>query len=301
MIGHSPAQISNSQPNDNQPGNNKSIHGAPFFGIVVLQHNNSSDTIECLESLNVKELPAGFSVFVVDNASKPDELINTKNFIQSQGYKRVQLIESSINLGYAGGNNLGVKKALAENCKWIVIINIWGPLFEEKNKRIGPGKIHWLKPELKLSETRETTARNVEKDEYLTGACLVVKKQVFEKLGGFDERFFLYFEDVDFCQRALKSDFKIRWTPDLTLIHKGSATTEKLGSPLLLRYHYRNAFLFNWKNGPLWVKLGLFVWIKMLIFRQLVKLIFLPRKRNESEAILGAVMDFLNGRFGKIH
>ncbi len=292
--------------------------------IVILQYNNSRDTIRCLES--VKELNwQNFKAVVVDNASEIQHLNNIRLFVESQekmGERRFKLISSKSNLGYAGGNNLGIKYALENGADYVFILNpdttvksnllaklaetakknpkagIIGMAINEGNKMIYCGEIKWLKSEFSHKDIKPKT-RNLKPGFYVPGAAMLVKREVFEKIEMFDERYFLYFEDADFCVRARKAGFKLTVAPDAIVHHNPSSSTSKLGAALLLRYHYRNAHLFNMKNAPLKVKVLLPFWSIWIIMKQAVK-ILLGRNTQVSKAILSGVVDFYWGRFGKI-
>lgn len=292
--------------------------------IIVLQYNNSRDTIKCLES--VKELDwQNFKAVVVDNASEIQHLNNIRLFVESQKRakeKRFKLIENRSNLGYAGGNNVGIKYALENGADYVFILNpdttvrsnfltklietadknpkagIIGAVINEGDRIIYYGEIEWLKPELKHSALKPITY-NLKPDFYVPGAAMLIRKKVFEKIGMFDERYFLYFEDADFCMRARKAGFKLAVAPDAIVRHDQSSSTSKLGAALLLRYHYRNAHLFNIKYAPFWTKISLPFWSIWIIIRQAVK-ILLIRNIKASKAILIGVLDFYKCRFGKI-
>lgn len=294
------------------------------ISIVVLQFNNSRDTIRCLES--VKELNwQNFEVVIVDNASEIQHLNNIRLFVESQekiGERRFKLIASRSNLGYAGGNNLGIKYALENGADYILILNpdttvgknllkglvravekrkavgIIGPATKEKGRTVYCGKIFWLRPELEHVAIKPRKGV-LGKDFYIPGSAMLVRREVFEKVGGFDEKYFLYFEDADFCMRARKAGFKLVIMPDVLIRHKVSSSTSDLGSVILLRYHYRNALLFNWKNGPWYIKIALFPWSRFVIIKQAVK-ILLRKNVPISRAILNGTLDFYRGRFGKI-
>lgn len=129
---------------------------------------------------------------------------------------------------------------------------------------------------------------------------MLIKREVLEKIGLFDERYFLYFEDADYCLRAQKAGYKLKIVPEELIHHKQSSSTSSLGAPILLHYHYRNAHLFNCKNGPFWVKFSLPFWSFFIIIKQLTKII-LRHNVEISKAILAGVLDFYKGRFGKIN
>jgi len=167
---------------------------------------------------------------------------------------------------------------------------------DKGSRTVYGGKISWLKPELHHNSEPETVAPKL----YVIGSCMLVKKEVFEKIGFFDERYFLYFEDADFNVRAQKAGFRIKIIQEKLVSHNVSSSTKSLGSPMLLRYHYRNAHLFNAKNGPLWAKALLPFWSIYVILKQLLKLVIMPQKWKFSTAILAGVFDFYLGKFGKI-
>jgi len=114
------------------------------------------------------------------------------------------------------------------------------------------------------------------------------------------EGFFLYFEDAEFTLRTLAAGFPIRYLPSPSALHKVSASTSRLGSPLLLRYHMRNALLLNSIHGPWWVRLLLPIWAIFSMVKQLVKIPLLPSRRAQSQAIAAGIIDFYANRFGKI-
>ena len=299
----------------------------PKVTIIVLQYNNSQDTIRCLNSVKELDYP-DYTTTVVDNASDVKDFNNIRFFVESLQNTRFDLISSDKNLGYAGGNNLGVKQALENSADYIFILNpdttveqnaltelieavksnpkigIIGLAIDEGNHTIYGGKIEWLKPELthinKIHGNFYTTVLKLPRENYIPGACMLIKRDVVKKIGLLDERYLLYFEDADYCVRARNAGYELAITPEIIAKHSVSASTSNLGSALLLRYHFRNAHLFNFKNGPIWVKLVLPFWSVFIIIKQLVKIVFVRSKREISKAILAGVVDFYNNHFGKI-
>ncbi|MDP3953974.1 MAG: glycosyltransferase family 2 protein [bacterium] len=289
----------------------------PKVSIIILQFNNSEDTIRCLES--VRELKYGnLEVIVIDNASAPEHQQNTKNYLASQDNLNFKFKILNLNLGYSGGNNEGIKQALENKADYVFILNpdvlvepdlldklvakaesdekigIVGPAVNEGDRIVYGGEISWLKPELNHSH------KAISHKLYVIGSSMLIKKKVIEKIGLFDERYFLYFEDADFNVRAQKARFKLALEPEAIAKHSVSSSTGSLGPAKLLYYHYRNVHLFNIKNGPIWAKLLLPFWSIYVILKQLAKILLIPSKRSVSIAILMGVMDFYMGRFGKM-
>lgn len=290
---------------------------SPLVFVDLVVFNNSGDIISCLKSLKEQTFTR-FEIVIVDNASNSTEVNHITSFInrQTSGIQKIHFIKNERNLGYSGGNNVGIKYALEHGASEILILNpdttadtylleemhnvlvsdskvgIVGPVIDEGNRKIAGGKISWLKPELNHTEERS-------RYDFLTGACFLVKSEVFEKVGLFDERYFLYFEDADFCVRARKAGYQLVTAENALLHHKVSATTSKLGSARLLRYHYRNTHVFNMKNAPIWAFILLPFWSILIIIKQLLKLA-VGRDKVISKEILLGVLDFYRGRFGKI-
>ncbi len=256
--------------------------------IIILQYNQSDRTLACLSAILTggSASPGGgeshdVSVIVVDNASEVRHLKNVEYWIETNKASSFQLLASSENLGYSGGNNLGIKKALQRGADAVLILNNDVILREMP---VGDADIVGLE------------CGNVFGFDYLSGAGLLVKREVFEKIGLFDERYFLYYEDVDFCMRARKAGFKLA-TATTKFHHAVSATTSSLGSANLLYYHTRNALLLNATHGPWYVRLALPFWASWITLKQHVK-IALGRDVEISKAILQGVYDYDHHRFG---
>jgi len=119
---------------------------------------------------------------------------------------------------------------------------------------------------------------------FATGACMLVKRSVFEKIGYFDEKYFLYLEDMDFCVRAKNAGFKIIFEPEAVLWHKNASSSGGSGSALQDYFITRNRLLFAFKFASIRTKFAL--------FRQILGQIRSPIKRK-------ALADFLTFNFGK--
>ena len=118
--------------------------------------------------------------------------------------------------------------------------------------------------------------------DFATGACMLIKRQVFEKIGLFDEKYFLYLEDMDFCVRAQKAHFKIIFEPKAILWHKNAGSVGGSGSDLQDYFITRNRLLFAVKFARLKTKIA--------VFRQVLTQVADPIKRK-------ALTDFLTWRF----
>ena len=279
----------------------------PKIFVIILQFNNSQDTISCLNSV-LKVLRPNFEIIVVDNASDSEHTDSIRRYALSQS--EIKLLKNINNLGYSGGNNIGIKYALENGADYVLILNndtsvepdilekmvqlaeadhrigIVGPLIKEGDKIFAGGKIKWLKSELEHLEYGVN-----KKPDYIPGSCMLIKKDVIEKIGLFDEKYYLYFEDADYSIRARKAKYKLAITSNTTIHHGGSSSTKKLGNPQLLYYHYRNALYFNLKNGAWYIKILVWPWSLMIALKQIFK-ILLRIHPEHSRSILKGVMDF---------
>lgn len=285
--------------------------------IVTINYNGSESTIKLLKSLG-SQTDKDFEIIVVDNASEEANFDMLKNYCATPSVAQLKLIRNDQNLGFSGGNNVGIKEALKISAEWVLLLNndtwvevgftaslkaklndlkgvVGVPLVEGANTAYC-GKIEWLKSTLPHSYYVEHSVSNI----YTIGGGMAIHRDVFKKIGFLDEKYFLYFEDVDFSVRARKSEIPISIARGFMIYHKASSTTKKLGAPLLLRYHYRNALYFNLKNGPWYIKLLVWPWSWLIIIKQILK-IMIYHNREESEAILKGVFDFYFNKMGKIN
>ncbi|RMG27651.1 MAG: glycosyltransferase family 2 protein [Bacteroidetes bacterium] len=242
----------------------------PLVSFITLNYNQTPVTCEFLESTRSLTYK-NFEIIVVDNNSKEDPT----DYIQAN-YPEVTLIRSEKNLGFTGGNNLGMKYAKGD---YFFIINndtevtpgMLEPLLKtfEQDPEIGvvcPKIRFYDQPELiqyaGYTEINPITGRNVaigmfEVDngqydqgsytEYAHGAAMLVKREVAEKTGGFAELFFIYYEELDWSARIKRAGYKIYYQPESLIYHKESVTMGR-ESPIKAYYHNRNRILFMRRN-----------------------------------------------------
>jgi hypothetical protein len=295
--------------------------------ISVVNFNGNKDTISCLkslESLKVKDF--SLNVVVVDNGSKEVFKANSKDFKNFT----LHILRSEENLGFSGGQNLGIKLALVNNADFVVILNndvyidenLVINLLEtfEKQKDCGivspkiyfakgheyhkdrykeadlgkviwyaGGKIDWknvLAFHKGVDEVDKGQFEELEKTDYASGCCEMIKREVFEKVGLFDEKYFLYYEDNDLSQRAKKQGFESYYQPKAFLWHINAGSAGGSGSKLQDYYITRNRLLFGFKFASIRAKVAL--------LKEGLRLIFLGREPQKK-----GVKDFLLGKFGK--
>ena len=242
----------------------------PRVAIVVLTWNGKDLTLACLESLVSLDYEAA-TVIVVDNGSTDGTAAAVKNAYAG----RVVLIENPRNLGFSRGNNVGIRRALAEGADLVLLLNNDTTVDPALVRRladvirssddigiVGP-KIYYASPsdriwfaggEVLLSRgisrhigirQKDTGQYDSIRDvDYITGCALMARREVFETIGYLDPVFPAYYEDADFCMRAKRAGFRIVYVPEGRVWHKISASTGgQLGRAKISR-KLRSTFLF---------------------------------------------------------
>ncbi len=291
--------------------------------IILLNWNNEEDTIECIKSLK-KINYNNYKIIVVDNGSEEASILKIEN-----KYPDLFIIKNKSNLGFAGGNNIGIKYAVNNDADYVLLINndttvdenfltelievgeadeengLMGSkiYFHSEKNRIwfAGGKVNWLKNKgthIGLDETDKGQYDKIKEVDYLTGCCLLVKKEVVEKIGVLEEDYFLYYEDTDFSLRAQNVGYKCMYVSESKIYHKISRST-KPGSASYIYYHVRNGLVMAKRTGSFLNKIILYPYCLILFLKQIIKIIFMPKKRPWAKAVLAGLKDFLLGKMGK--
>lgn len=313
--------------------------------IILLNWNNWSETKECLDSLERVDYP-NFEVLTVDNSSNEDNKKQIREFHQNvsifppslilrhrlrNGAARLRrtgkfhVLWNSENLGFAGGNNVGIKYALEQGADYIMVLNndtVVAPDFlnelvkvAENNPTFGilgsriykyganeiifdGGRVNkWLNKGGHITSYELPVTSPLIVD-YITGAAMLIKREVIEKVGLMREEYFLYYEDVDWCIRARKTGYKCVLVPTSKVWHKVSATNKE-GSPSYIYYHTRNSLMLAKWNGNIFQKFAAYMFGAWILLKQAIKFIPLPSKRVWAKAMARGVLDFYFTRYGK--
>ncbi len=295
--------------------NNKKI------SCIILNWNGKQYLKDCLDSV-LSSSYKNLKVIVVDNASTD----GSSEFIKNN-YKKVVVIENKTNLGWTGGNNKGIKYALGKKTDFIFILNndtqIDKKCIEELAKEIDEkDEIGIVGPKIFLKVNGKKTNRisfaggkfkpnryfgvhignnkldskaygKVKQTEFVTGAAIMIKNEVFKKVGLFDDKYFIYYDEADFCMRARKKGYKIFYVPTAHVYHDFSGTVE-LNSPFQNYYTTRNHYLFVEKNAPQSVKIREFLRTPKTAYE-----FFKSKDRNIKKYSLLGIRDYYLRRFGK--
>jgi len=245
-------------------------HLSPKVSIVILHFDNIRILTECLKSCQNIAYP-NYEIIIVQNGLKSKLNLNSMRRISERVSEIISLPE---NIGYARANNRGIKKALEHEADYVLLLNddtvvsvpFLNVLIKEAEKSLdagmlGPGIYYFDEPEkiwfagaffdwktamisTSIAEQfNKTKAGEPFESDYITGCALLVKRKVIENIGLLDERFFLYWEDVDWGLRAKKIGYKNIIVPNAHIWHKVSVS---IGGPAssLKAYHKTRSHLF---------------------------------------------------------
>jgi hypothetical protein len=261
-------------------------------------------------------------IIVVDNNSLNDEAELLKN---NYGDK-VHILSCKKNLGFSGGNNIGIKYSLEDKADFVLLLNndttveadFLEPLVNKFNSsnQVGitaPQINYFNEPDKiwsaggKISRIRSSgfAKSNIKETEFnkghksvsfVSGCCMLIRNEVLERIGLFDENFFLYNEDTDLCERAIRAGYEILIISESKIYHKVNSSTEKNMSLLPLYYTTRNRLYFAKKNFPTTFGLTFLYIISSMIFKSIIW--FLSGKRKNISVVKNAIKDFLAGKMG---
>lgn len=264
-----------------------------MISIITVNYNGFYDTCELIDTLPLND--DSLEVIVIDNASEKNEAL----LIEAR-YPNVKAIRSNTNLGFAGGNNLGINAATG---KYLFFINN-DTIIKDFNINVlinrleSSSKIGMVCPKIRFAwednpiqfagytELSRITLRNKaigfgEKDmgqhntphptPYAHGAAMLVKREALEKVGKMPECYFLYYEEYDWSIMFRRAGYEIWYEPLFTIYHKESKSTGQ-NSPLKTYYITRNRLLLARRNEKTYIKYIIYCYlIGIVALRDILK------------------------------
>ncbi len=250
-----------------------------MVSVILVNYNGEEFLRKCIQSLFEITKGVSFEVILVDNASAD----NSRELVKRE-FPQVHLIESNVNLGFSRGNNLGVRKArgskflflntdtyLVEDSVSVLsnfvdeqsAVAVVGPrlTFEDGSYQLSAGRLPGFAVEMidkmryavdrklhsmiaPINQILSSAAREVG---WVTGACMMVRRDVFEQVKGFDENIFMYYEDKDLCKRILDTGGKIVYLPHTSVVHLlGGSSATTTGATV--NKHYRESQLHYYRK-----------------------------------------------------
>ncbi len=222
-----------------------------MVSIIIVNYRSKAYLDKCLFSISKYSFDEDFEIIIVNNDQKEDltDLVDK--------YSRVKLYKNKKNIGFGSACNLGAQKAQGENFLFLnpdtqfmdnyikeILIKI------KQYKKviiIGPRLVTDAGKTQEWSTGKETTFTQIIKNnlwitesryfweskkdifvDWVSGAAMFIKKDIFDKIGGFDENFFMYGEDMDLCAQARELGYDILYSPELTILHSGGKSRKSL-------------------------------------------------------------------------
>ncbi len=235
--------------------------------VIVLNYNRAEDTIECIASVKASDY-GNLEIVFVDNGSADD---SEKRVMAA--HPNVELIQNGENLGYAEGNNMGIRYALTLGADYVFVLNndttvekgtirrlvdvaeanslatIVAPkaLYYDRRDTVNScgTTMDWprLRPYVgECGQKDDGRFGGIKEKEILPGSALLMKRRLFGEVGFFDKRYFLIHEDADLCLRNLKKGFKNVLAADAVIHHKAAKTLSSY--PFLTQYYSTRNFLY---------------------------------------------------------
>ncbi len=330
------ATLFSSREEDRDVPSPKALLNSPQVAIILVNWNGFSHTAECLTSLS-QITYSNFFVVVVDNGS-----VDQSAALIRQQFPEVHLIQHEKNLGLAAANNAGLRYAISKGAEFCLLLNndtivapdilstfvqsaqlnpqagVWGAkiFYYAEPKRIWWAVSRWnaavgrFEHPGRDQEDVANTFNAPEVMDYANGCALFIRSEVIRKIGFMDERIFIYFEEIDWCFRAKRAGYEVRFVPSAKVWHKVAATSGGKKSPVSLYFETRNQLLWARKNLP-WRERWIFYreFLKYffpstvnlaskasLIKRLYWDIVFLRGPKGVAK--LRGLWDYLMGRFG---
>lgn len=243
----------------------------PEISIITINYNGLLDTIELCNSLEKYVMSITYELIVVDNGSQKNEAAELHSL-----FPWITPIRSEINLGFSGGNNLGICHARG---KYILLLNNDTYICDDtlchlKESLANNSQMAAVSPKIRFAfppqhiqfagytPLTKITLRNnsigfnePDKGQYdipnktpiVHGAAMMLKREVIDKVGFMPEIYFLYYEELDWCTKMTDAGYILGYEPRCTVFHKESQSTGQL-SPLRTFFLTRNRLLFAWRN-----------------------------------------------------
>jgi len=251
--------------------------------IIIVDNNSTDDSVKEIMKYAEEKLKVGSPSLIdlekdrslaVDSSRRGIENCRKHQIPNESPAERFLIIRSKVNLGFAEGNNVAIRYALKKHsADYVLMLNndvVVDRDFLKELVRIAgtsgeigivgstiyyydmPDVINFAGEDITLWKAKGTRYTNhvpfPQQTDKVDGACMLIKRDVFQKVGLLDNNFFMYWEETDFCQRAKKKGYKVVYVPASRIWHKIAASIGGLNSHNRLFYLSRNRFLFVKKN-----------------------------------------------------
>ena len=285
-----------------------------LVSIVIVNYNGEKILKDCLKSL-ARVTYQKLEVIVVDNSSHDNSLFVINDFKKDFPRIILKIIKNKRNVGFAEGNNIALPHATGE---FVLLLN--------NDTKVTPSFLHVLVHEINLNKLTGIVqpkifftdtgklqsggalftnigflyyfgfGKNPNANEYnnqaqifsANGACMLIRRSVIDEVGLFDDDFFAYYEETDFCQRVLMAGYSIFYIPDAYIFHKGGQTAKKRKESFIFFHSFKNRIASVIKNFEFFYAIK-FLTYYMLIYFLLICYYFVKLRIDLSLAIIRAI------------
>jgi GT2 family glycosyltransferase len=283
---------------------------APLVVAVTVNWNRREDTLACLRSLAALSYP-NVQILVVDNGSTDGSVAAIRT-----NFPQVEQILNRSNLGFAGGFNQGLRRALQLKADYVFILNndtlapsaLLEPLVLAAGEpdvgvtapvivyaadptqiwSAGAGR-NSLTLELTGDHGRGERLEAVMPREFVSGCAMLIKRVVLEQVDLLDERFFMYYEDSDYCLRVRRAGYRLLVVPGASLLHKVSLSSNGSDSQSERYWMGRSSVLFFRKHIHGWRWLPVMFWRSGSLIKTTLRLLMAGRADSARAYVVGVI------------
>ncbi len=290
----------------------------PLVYIVIINYNNYEDTIECINSL--REISyKNYKIVVVDNNSA-----NQSVDILNNAFLDVEIVQAGKNLGFAGGCNIGINLALENRAEYVLLINndtvvdkdflaemissfknnnsvgiVGGKIYNYYNKNLidsAGGYVDFFRFVTVNYSVSQEIPRCEQEADYISGCLMLIKTEIFHKVGVLPEEYFMYYEDTDFCVKVKESGYKILCNSRAIIYHKISKSSGGESSSFAIKYNVRNRLIFMRKYKYKISKIKYFAALLYFYITRFVRIIlyFIKGDTDRANAIIEGIKEGKN-------
>lgn len=241
--------------------------------IVILNFNGWEETLSCIDAV-LSQTYKDFHVMLIENGSKDESLEKLAHF---ENNEKITFVKQPVNLGFAGGVNVGIRHAIEHDYEYIVLLNndavitetwlatlletmekvdasvVTGLLLSGDGKKIESTGDSYSRWGLPFPRQRDEEVSAADDSDFVfggTAGASIYKTSLFEDIGLFDETFFAYFEDTDISYRAQLAGHKAYYEKSAIAYHDHGTTSKKIPG-FTVQQTFKNLPLFFWKDVPM--------------------------------------------------
>ncbi len=285
--------------------------------IIIVNYNGLQDTIECVKSVSATE-NVNYKIIIIDNASD-----NNEGKQLCELFPDAKVIINDKNIGFAGGNNIGIDYAMKNDYDYVLLLNndtvidnkmIYNLLEYANSITITVPKMYYYYDKTKIwygggiinkitgnakhlkFNQMDDGKGNIKHCNFATGCCMLIHRDIIRQIGKLSEDYFMYCEDTEYSLRALINNKSVMYVPEAKLWHKVGASTGQEKSELAIYYNTRNKLLYLQKYHNYFSKLS---YPYTIITRYIRIFQYMLSGNLKWKCIIKGIKDYKNGSVGK--